>query len=48
MRGSSCDQHSGDVKIDRAYIDANVPITKEQLQKAGIRLGSLLNKAFSN
>ena len=26
-----------------AYIDANVPVVKEQPQKAGIRLASLLN-----
>ena len=46
MRGNSCDQASGSVNIDQAYIDANVPIVKEQLQKAGIRLARLLDKAL--
>ena len=32
--------------IDQAYIDANVPVVKEQLQKAGIRLAALLDKAL--
>jgi hypothetical protein len=44
--GDSCDPPSGSVKIDQAYIDANVPIVKEQLQKAGIRLARLLDKAL--
>jgi hypothetical protein len=46
MNGTSCDKLSGSVKIDQAYIDANVPIVKEQLQKAGIRLAQLLDKAL--
>jgi len=46
MHGSSCDQPSGTVKIDQAYIDRNVPIVKEQLQKAGVRLAGLLDKAL--
>jgi hypothetical protein len=45
MHGSSCDQPSGTVRIDQAYIDRNVPIVKEQLQKAGVRLADLLDKA---
>ncbi len=36
--GNSCDKPSGSVRFDQAYIDANVPIVKGQLQKAGIRL----------
>jgi len=44
--GNSCDKPSVSVRIDQAYIDANVPIVKEQLQKAGIRLAHLLDKAF--
>jgi len=34
------------VRIDQAYTDANVPVMKEQLQKAGIRLAALLDKAL--
>ena len=47
MHGNSCDQPSGSVRIDQAYIDKNVPIVKEQLQKAGIRLAGLLDRALS-
>jgi hypothetical protein len=46
--GDSCDKPSGSVKIDQAYIDANVPIVREQLQKAGIRLAHLLDKALGD
>ena len=46
MHSNSCDQPSGSVRIDQAYIDANVPVVKEQLQKAGIRLAALLDKAL--
>jgi hypothetical protein len=46
MHGNSCDQPSGTVKIDQSYIDRNVPIVREQLQKAGIRLAALLDKAL--
>src|SRR5262249_4164491 len=42
MHGNSCDQPSGSVRIDQAYIDTNVPIVKQQLQKAGVRLAGLL------
>jgi nuclease S1 len=35
------------VRIDQAYIDANVPVVKEQLQKAGVRLAALLDRAFA-
>jgi hypothetical protein len=48
MHGNSCDQPSGTVKIDQAYIDKNVPIVKEQLQKAGVRLANLLDKALGD
>jgi hypothetical protein len=34
------------VKIDAAYIQANTPIVREQLQKAGVRLAHLLDAAF--
>ena len=45
-QGASCDQPSGKVKIDAAYIDANTPIVREQLQKAGVRLAHLLDAAL--
>jgi hypothetical protein len=44
--GDRCDPPSGSASIDQAYIDANVPIVKEQLKKAGIRLAGLLDKAL--
>jgi hypothetical protein len=44
--GNSCDKPDVSVRIDQAYIDANVPIVKGQLQKAGIRLAALLDKAL--
>ena len=44
--GDSCDPPSGGLTIDQAYIDTNVPIVKMQLQKAGIRLAGLLDKAL--
>ena len=46
--GNSCDKPDVSVRIDQAYIDANVPIVKEQLQKAGIRLARLLDKALGD
>jgi len=46
MHGNSCDQPTGTVKIDQTYIDRNVPIVKEQLQKAGVRLAALLDRAL--
>jgi hypothetical protein len=44
--GNNCDQASGSVNIDQAYMYANVPIVRQQLQKAGIRLAGLLDKAL--
>ncbi len=46
--GNSCEKPDVSVRIDQAYIDANVPIVKEQLQKAGIRLAALLDKALGD
>jgi hypothetical protein len=46
MHGNSCDPPSGSVRIDQVYLDANAPIVKEQLQKAGVRLADLLDKAL--
>jgi hypothetical protein len=45
-QGASCDHPSGKVKIDAAYVAANTPIVKEQLQKAGVRLAHLLDTTF--
>ena len=42
-QGASCDQPSDKVKIDAAYVAANTPIVREQLQKAGVRLAHLLD-----
>jgi hypothetical protein len=39
MHGSSCDLPDGaNVTIDAAYLEANEPIVKEQLQSAGVPL----------
>ena len=46
--GDRCDKPDIRVRIDQAYIDANVPIVKEQLQKAGIRLAALLDRALGD
>ena len=34
------------VAIDRAYIETQVPVVREQLVKAGVRLAGLLNDAL--
>jgi hypothetical protein len=39
---------SAKVKIDAAYVEANTPIVREQLQKAGVRLAHLLDSAWAN
>jgi hypothetical protein len=44
--GASCDHPLGKVTIDAAYVVANTPIIREQLQKAGVRLAHLLNAAL--
>jgi hypothetical protein len=44
-QGASCDHPSGKVKIDAAYVLANAPIIREQLQKSGVRLAHLLDAA---
>jgi hypothetical protein len=48
MHGPSCDKPDGGVTVNAAYLDANEPIVKEQLQKAGVRLSKLLDTAFGN
>ena len=46
-QGASCELPSpAKVKIDAAYVEANVPIVREQLQKAGVRLAHLLDAAL--
>jgi hypothetical protein len=34
------------VKIDAAYVEANTPIIREQLQKAGVRRAHMLDAAL--
>src|SRR4029077_19801512 len=47
-RGTSCDPAVRDLTIGAEYLDANEPVVKEQLQKAGVRLARLLDKAVLN
>jgi hypothetical protein len=42
-RGAACDHPVGKVNIDAAYVAVNVPVIREQLQKAGVRLAHLLD-----
>jgi S1/P1 Nuclease len=46
-QGASCDQPVGKMKIDPAYIAANAPIVREQLQTAGVRLAHMLDAALA-
>jgi hypothetical protein len=39
---------SSALNISARYLDANELVVKEQLQKAGVRLARLLDKAFLN
>jgi hypothetical protein len=43
---SSCDLPPGSVAIDTTYVSANVPILREQLAKAGVRLAHLMETAL--
>ena len=45
-RGTSCDPAARDLAIGAEYLDANEPVVKEQLQKAGVRLARLLDTAL--
>jgi hypothetical protein len=45
-QAQSCEPLPGTVAIDDAYIRANVPIVRERLLKAGVRLAHLLDQAF--
>ena len=47
QQGASCELPSpAKVKIDAAYVEANTPIVREQLQKAGVRLAHMLDAAL--
>ena len=46
MHGDRCDMPAGRVTIGDEYLDANEPVVKEQLQKAGVRLARVLDAAF--
>jgi hypothetical protein len=48
VHGESCDMPAGNVTISTGYLDANEPVVKEQLQKAGVRLAHTLDAAFRN
>src|SRR5262249_16610434 len=49
MHAASCDSPpSAHLAIDNDYVDANLPVVREQLQKAGVRLAHLLDRAFGN
>ena len=48
MHGDSCDMPAGSVTISAEYLEANEPIVKKQLQKAGVRLAGMLDAAFGN
>jgi hypothetical protein len=45
-QGASCDHPSEKVTIDAAYVVANTPIVREQLQKSGVRLAHMLDAAL--
>jgi S1/P1 Nuclease len=47
-RGTSCDPAARDLAIGAEYLDANEPVVKKQLQKAGVRLARLLDTALQN
>ena len=48
MHGPSCDAGGASAPIGTVYMDANEPVVKEQLQKAGVRLARILDTAFGN
>lgn len=48
MHQWSCDIASNALNVSAQYLDANEPVVKEQLQKAGVRLVRLLDTAFPN
>lgn len=46
-QGDACVQSTESVRIDDAYLDANLPLVREQLVKAGVRLALLLERALA-
>lgn len=46
LTGDSCQPTSSPLRVDDAYIAANVPVVKKQLAKAGVRLANLLEQAL--
>ena len=46
QHGSSCDAPSGAVEIDDGYVETNIKVVRQQLQKAGVRLAHLLETAL--
>ena len=47
QQGAACELPApAKVKIDAAYVEANTPIVREQLQKAGVRLAHMLDAAL--
>jgi hypothetical protein len=46
QQGDTCSPIAGSVRVDEAYMKANIPTIKLQLQKAGIRLAHLLDGAL--
>jgi hypothetical protein len=48
MHGPSCDMTISALNISAQYLDANGPVVKQQLQRAGVRLARLLDTAFLN
>lgn len=46
QQGTTCVPIAGSVKVDEAYMKANIPTIKLQLQRAGIRLAHLLDGAL--
>ena len=47
-QGASCELPAGKVKIDAAYVVANAPVVREQLQRAGVRRAHLLDAAWES
>lgn len=49
MHDQSCDRPTENLlTITNQYIEANKPVVREQLQKAGVRLAHILDTAFGN
>jgi S1/P1 Nuclease len=46
MVGSTCEPNPAGLRIDTAYVARNIPVVREQLLKAGVRLAHLLDTAL--